>query len=390
MMNLLFSVLVLLQTSGATQPAPSAATQPTSTPASAPVAAMGATDANPLKDAKIAVTDGAQPTLFFPPDASLQAQGSDWTFMFIWYVSLFFLVLISILLVYFVFKYRRRYEGQKATSNITHNTPLELAWTILPLFLVIYMFWLGFKGFVEMTTPPADSMEIRIRSQKWSWEFTYPSGLKTNELHVPLKRNVKLTLSSDDVLHSFYVPAFRIKRDAVPGRYTYIWFNPTQPGEYLGLCAEFCGTKHSEMLARVVVHPTQAAFEEWLRKESDIWNQDGQARPIAEVGRLLYVKRGCAGCHSVDGSKNTGPTFQGLWSRNDAFTEGGQAKTLKDVLGPNYSMEDYVRESIEYPMQKLVKGYDPVMPVFKGQISDREFDAIFEFLKTLDTPAGTK
>lgn len=331
------------------------------------------------------IGDPAEKTFWFPEQASMQAVDSDRAFEFIvTWVSGISLVGVTIALLYFVWKYRRKHPNQKAVSDLTHHTALELTWSIIPLFLVLGMFWVGFTGYTQMTTAPADAMTINVIAKKWDWNFLYPSGLLTNELHVPLNRNVKIVTQSDDVIHSFFIPAFRIKRDAVPGKFATIWFRPTKVGEYLALCAEFCGTNHSNMMARVVVHGTQEEFDEWVRVESDIFNEKGAPRPLPLVGKKIW-ERNCMGCHSIDGAKNTGPTFQNLWTRNDKFTDGTDIAALKKS---GMSMEDYIRQSIEYPQQKIVAGYESAqMPTFKGRFDDRQYQAIFAFLKSLDDQA---
>ncbi len=196
-------------------------------------------------------TDGS---FWMPPQVSTVAHSVDWLFNFILAISVFFFILITLVMVIFVLKYRRR-EGQTAQASPSHNLPLELTWTAIPLVLVIIIFFFGFKGFLDMATPPANAYEVMVEGQKWNWSFTYPNGYVDQNLHVPVDRPVQLVMSSADVIHSLYVPAFRIKMDVVPGRYTKVWFEATEPGEYDLFCAEYCGTSHSDMLALVIVHP---------------------------------------------------------------------------------------------------------------------------------------
>lgn len=316
-------------------------------------------------------------TFWKPMDASTFAPAVDTTFYFIYWVSVFFFVLITVLLVYFVIRYRRRAEGEPTSGAATHNTALEITWSAIPLVLVVVMFYLGFKGYIDVLTPPANALDVYVTGQKWSWSFTYPNGVTDTELHVPVGTPVRLILQSSDVIHSFYVPAFRIKRDAVPGRYNKIWFEATQPGEYLALCAEYCGTSHSDMLTRVVVHPP-GMFEKWMTEAMDV-TKGGTVAP-AVVGRQLVARR-CASCHSVDGKANVGPTFQGLWNREIPLKTGP----------PLVADENYIRESILYPMAKIHAGYDPVMPTFKGQLKDNEITAIIEYIKEISgvAPAAT-
>lgn len=314
------------------------------------------------------IADPNQPrTLWMPPQASAASGHTDAVFYYIYWVSVFFFVLIVALLVYFVWRYRRRQEGEAAAGGATHNTALEITWSAIPLALVISMFYMGFRGFMDMMNPPAGALDINVVGQKWSWSFTYPNGHVDNELHVPVDTPVRLILTSSDVIHSLYIPVFRIKRDAVPGRYNKIWFQATKPGEYLALCAEYCGTKHSDMLARVVVEE-RGQYEQWLTEASDPF----RTRTLSEVGALLYTKR-CAQCHTADGSAGQGPSFRGVFGHEARIK--GQGSVPVD--------ENYVRESILYPQAKIVEGYEPIMPTFKGQLSDREITALIEYIKSL-------
>ncbi len=318
-------------------------------------------------------------SFWLPVAASTQAKGIDAIWDFILYVSLFFLALITVLTIWFPIRYRRRYEGQPAESQVSHNTTLELTWTIIPLILVVFMFWGGFRGYIDLTTPPADAYEIGVIGQKWNWTFAYagttlePGTHYGAELHTWKNQPTRLLIQSQDVLHSFYVPAFRIKRDAVPGRYTKIWFTPTKAGEFLALCTEFCGTSHSDMLSRVVVHETKADFEAWLKSDRDPWSKGASDE---QVGEQIWKQR-CKVCHSIDGSANTGPSWggkDGIFGRQTLMADGQSVP----------SDENYLKESILYPNNKKVKGYEAVvMPTFKGQLSDRQIDAIIKFMKTI-------
>jgi cytochrome c oxidase subunit 2 len=307
-------------------------------------------------------------TTWMPPQGSTTARETDLVFYFIYWVSVFFFILIVGLMVYFAIRYRRRRPGQAAEGTATHNTALELTWTVVPLILVVVMFTLGFKGFMDITNPPGDALEIYVNARKWSWSFTYPNGLVDNELHVPVDRPVRLILNSVDVIHSFFIPAFRVKKDAVPGRYNKLWFECPKPGEYVALCAEYCGTEHSNMWTRVVVHE-RGLWEKWLEETSDPF----RTRTPVQVGELMYKKHACNTCHSLDGTRSTGPTFKGLWGTDPALRGGGRV----------HVDENYIRESILEPQAKIVDGYDPVMPTYKGQIKDREIMALIEYLKTL-------
>jgi cytochrome c oxidase subunit 2 len=226
---------------------------------------------------------------------------------------------------------------------------------------------------MDIATPPDNAYEVQVTGQKWNWLFTYPGGYVDPDLHVPVDTPVRLVLSSQDVIHSFFVPAFRIKRDVVPGRYNKTWFQSEKPGSYQVFCAEYCGTSHSTMLAKVVVHePGQ--FERWLAEASNFLDK----MPPEEAGEKLYLQRGCPQCHSVDGKPSTGPTFAGLFGSSVALSGGGS-------VGVD---EDYIRTSILEPSAQVVAGYEPVMPSFQGRLNDREIDAIIAYLKTLQGGPG--
>jgi len=304
---------------------------------------------------------------WMPPQASGHAAEVDAVFYFIYWVSVFFFVLIVALMVYFVLRYRRRVEGELPRLHSSHSLALEVTWTIIPLILVIVMFYVGFRGFMDLANPPGQAMDIYVTGQKWLWTFKYPNGHDDTELHVPIDTPVRLILASNDVIHSFYIPAFRIKKDAVPGRYNKMWFRPTRTGEYLALCSEFCGTQHSDMRARVVVHEP-GLYEKWLTDVSDPF----KTHTPAEVGALL-VSRRCSGCHTVDGRAHVGPTFRGIFGHEVGIK--GQPSVIVD--------ENYIRESILTPSAKIVAGFENVMPPFKGQLKDQEITAIIEYLKTL-------
>ncbi len=305
---------------------------------------------------------------FLPPQMSTGAPQVDTVFNFIYTVSAFFFILIVVLMIYFVWRYRRRVEGEKARSRVRSHTALELTWTGIPLILVVIMFYMGFRSFMDIVIPPEGAIDINVVGKKWNWFFTYPTGHVDGELHVPANTPIRLILESNDVIHSLYIPAFRLKKDAVPGRYNRAWFEATESGEYLLLCAEYCGTQHSDMLARVVVHDTVAEWENWLREASDPF----QTRSMADVGQLL-VQRWCSGCHSVDGSANIGPTLKDIYGREREFDDG---TTL-------VAEENYIRESILYPQRRIVKGYGNNMSAFKGLLKDREITAIIAYMKEL-------
>lgn len=314
---------------------------------------------------------GRDATAWLPKQASEGAPVVDWLFDVVTWISIFFFVLITAVLIVFVAKYRRR-AGHAEQQTTTHHQALEVTWTVIPLVIVIWIFWEGFTRYLDLHSAPLNSYEIQVLAQKWNWAFTYPNGYVDANLHVPAGQNVKLTMTSQDVLHSLYVPVFRVKKDVVPGRYTSLWFRSERPGDYDLFCTEYCGTSHSNMLARVIVHPP-GEFETWL---ADAANYIDKLPPekLWEAGQKLYQQRGCAQCHSIDGKAGTGPSFKGLWN-NQAELKTGD-KVLRD--------ENYVRTSILNPQAQIVAGYEPVMPTYQGRLKDKEITAIIEYIKTLE------
>lgn len=306
-------------------------------------------------------------SFWMPVRASSAAGEVDWLFYFIFYVSLFFFALIVGLMIWFTLRYRRR-KGEKAEGGASHNTMLELVWSGIPLLLVIGIFLVGFQGYMRSVVSPDSSYEIQVTAMKWKWLFTYPNGHVDENLHVPVETPVRLVMTSSGVIHSLYIPAFRLKKDVVPGRYNKMWFRAVKPGEYVLFCAEYCGTAHSDMLATVVVHPP-GEFEKWL---ADAANLLKRLSP-AEAGAKLFMSRGCAQCHSVDGKPGIGPTMKGLFGHSQIVTNG-QTVTVD---------ENFIRESILEPQAKVAAGFDPVMPSYQGRLSDPEIAAIIEYTKTL-------
>lgn len=324
------------------------------------------------------VFDEPGATFWLPPQASEFASSTDNVFYFIYWISVFFFVLICVLMLWFAIRYRRRYEGRPATSTVKHNTALELTWTIIPLILVVVMFYAGFRGYMNKTYAPDNAIEIYATGYKWYWLFQYPNGHVDRELHLEVDRPFRIILTSNDVTHSLYIPVFRVKKDAVPGRYNKMWFTPSKTGEFRVFCTEYCGTGHSDMVARCIIHP-RGEWQNWLNEAADPF----KTRSFAEVGALIYSgKGGCNGCHSIDGSANVGPSF--------AMEKDGQ---LTSIFGKTENFQDgstavvdenYIRESILYPNERIVQGYQGVMNSYQGLLSDREITALVEFIKSLD------
>jgi len=302
-----------------------------------------------------------------PEQASTVAPGVDAQFLFILWVCIAMFGLVTALVTVFSIKYRGK-PGQAALKAPAHSTALEMTWTVLPTIVVMVIFYFGFRGYMDMTAPPANAYEIQVMGSKWRWEFTYPNGHTDSVLHVPHDRPVRLILQSQDVLHSVFIPAFRVKKDAVPGRYNYMWFQATRLGTFDLFCAEYCGTQHSKMITTVEVQePT--VFARWLEDAANFVDR----MPPAEAGALLYKQRGCAQCHSIDGARLTGPSFKGLFDSSHTLTDGSTVQVE----------ENYIRESILAPGAKVTAGFDNVMPTYQGRMKDNEITAIIEYIKTL-------
>lgn len=310
-------------------------------------------------------------SILLPQEASTYAAGVDWLFYLILAICAFFFFLILVLVVYFAIRFRAR-PGHVAQPSPSHSTGLELTWTIIPTIIVVVLFYLGFRTYIDIITPPPQPYQINVTARKWSWSFTYPNGHVDNNLYLPKDTPVLLVLQSEDVIHSLYVPAFRVKRDCVPGRYNKMWVQATQTGEFQLFCAEYCGTRHSTMLAKVHVKP-QPEFAQWL---SDAGNWVAKMPP-AEAGAKLFAMRGCNQCHSIDGSGNTGPTLKNVFGYDVPLKDGSAVR----------ADEDFIRESILNPSAKIVKGYENVMPSFQGQFKDNEISAVIAYLQSLSDKA---
>lgn len=309
---------------------------------------------------------------WIPEVASDLATKVDGVLLFITVISVIFFLIVSILLIFFAVKYRRRREDEE-TPYITGNQTLELIWTVIPSILLMVIFVYGFVVFRDMRNPPADATEINVTAKQWLWQFEYYNGKKTlNELYVQQNRPVKLVMRSEDVIHSFFVPDFRVKQDILGGRYTQLWFTPTKVGTFQLFCAEYCGTGHSKMLGKVVVLSPEA-YDIW-EKGARVTEEIGVASlPDAERGEQIYKQSGCNACHSLDGSTGVGPSWKSLVGHKVAMQNGEEIT----------ADENYIRESILEPQAKIVKGYQPVMPSFKGILSDADISALISYMKTL-------
>ncbi len=321
--------------------------------------------------------------LFLPEQASSFARQVDYLHYFVIITTMLMSTAVGLTALFFFVRFRRRSESQ-TTPVLQPPTWLEAMFVLVPLGFFLSWFYRGYHDYVVLTTPPRESMDVYVMAKQWMWKFSYPDGPNSvGVLRVPANRPVRLMLTSRDVIHSFFVPSFRIKRDALPGRYTEAWFEAVQPGRYQVFCAEFCGTNHSNMLAEVVVMRPEE-FDTWLVEQrlGRVAQQDGtqtededqspQTNPIRQ-GEQLVVRYGCLKCHTVDGSPHIGPTWLDLYLRREVL-ESGQT-IIAD--------EAYLTESMMDPRAKVVKGFNPVMPTFKGRLAGPEAAAIVEFIKSL-------
>lgn len=303
-------------------------------------------------------------SVWLPTDASTLAPELDSLFYFVLWTSVVIFVGVVAAMVYFTYKYRRRRPDEQP-ELVQENKFIEISWVVIPTILVLIVFTWGFRAFIKFGVAPPNAYEITVRGQQWSWLFEYPNGVQSSELHVPVDRPVRLKMSSTDVLHSFFVPAFRIKQDVLPNRYTYVWFEPTRTDTFKVLCTEYCGTQHWDMTADVVVQ-SQAGFDQWL-EEMDT----PEDMPLPALGKKLYQQQGCQACHSLDGSPGVGPTLQNLYGSERQLADGSTVE----------ADENYLRESILNPGAQLVEGYQNVMPASFGGLSEREVSALIEFIK---------
>lgn len=322
----------------------------------------------------------------FPEQASTIAERVDALYFFLVGVSGFFTVLIFSAVIYFAIKYHHRTDAPHRPHLVNDNIWLEITWTVIPFALTMVMFVWGASIYFQMSRPPDNSLEIFVVGRQWMWKFQHPDGQREiNELHVPLGQPVKLVIASEDVIHSFYVPAFRVKQDAVPGRYTTLWFEATKTGRFHMFCAEYCGTQHSGMIGRLVVlEPAQ--FAAWLSGTRDggpgtALASTGprasrpQPRPegsVADRGHRLFQQLGCATCHLQD-RQGIGPLLSGIF--------GGQVR-LRDgstVLAD----ESYIRESILQPQAKITAGFQTLMPSFQGRVNEEELLQLLAYIKSI-------
>jgi len=299
----------------------------------------------------------------FPQEASTLAPAVDHLFYFLTAVSIFFSALIFLLVFYFAIKYRRRSKDEPPPKNqVINNIPLEVTWTVIPMILVAIMYFWGADIYVRNSQPPPNATEIFVIGKQWMWHIEHTNGKREiNSLHIPEGVPIKLTMTSQDVIHDFFVPAFRVKKDVLPDRYTSEWFEATKVGKYHFFCNQYCGMGHSLMRGWVYVM-TPEDYQKWL-------NSGVSGVTMAEQGETLYHQYGCITCHGT----GKGPAFQGLFGKPVKLTDG-QTVIANDA---------YIRESILYPSSQIVNGYPAIMPTFKGQVSEEQVLQLTAYIKSL-------
>ena len=306
---------------------------------------------------------------FFPEEASSFAGHVDALYLFLILVTAFFSLLIGTLVVVFAIKYRRKSADEIAT-DVHESKVLEIVWTVIPFCLTIVMFFWGASVFFRITRPPANAIDVYVTAKQWMWKLQHADGHREmNELHVPIGQPVRLTMASEDVIHSFYVPAFRFKRDVVPGRFSVAWFQATKPGKYHLFCAEYCGTRHSNMIGWIYAM-TPADYQAWLAGGTP-------GESLAAAGAKRFVENACNTCHGdVPGAR--GPSLAGLYGHSVHLANG------QTILAD----EAYLRESIVNPQAKVVAGYATIMPTFQGLIGEEGLLQLIAYIKSLSPPAA--
>jgi len=290
----------------------------------------------------------------------------DGLYLFLVSVSVFFTLLIFALVFVFAVKFRK--SAHAKAEHIEGSLPLELTWTLIPLGITMIFFAWGALIYFQEARPPRGAMEVYAVGKQWMWKFEHETGQREiNALHVPVGRDVKMIMSSQDVIHSFYVPAFRIKQDVLPGRYTTTWFRPTKVGTYHLFCAEYCGTEHSGMIGEVVVMEA-TAYQAWLAN-------GGATASMSANGKELFSQLGCATCHRSD-TQGRGPNLVGIFGKPVQLNDG------RTVMAD----ENYIRESILNPQAKIVAGFQPIMPTFQGQVTEESLGALVSYVKSLSQP----
>lgn len=304
--------------------------------------------------------------------------------LFVTAVSLVLLIGITVAMVYFTFRYSRRRNPNP--EDIHGHQLLEIVWTVIPTLLALGMFWYGWVGYLYMKDVPEDAMVVEVTGQMWSWLYEYENGVQTDVLNVPVDKPVRLNVKSRDVIHSFYIPAFKVKQDVVPGiDDLYLWFVARETGTYDVFCAEYCGLQHSAMLSTVEVMPA-SDFDAWYNDEGEKVAamqaqleaaDEGAGADLAVVGKQLATTKGCVACHSADGTPLVGPSFKGAYGKTEIVVTGGAEREVTVD-------EEYIRNSILNPNADIVKGYQPLMPSQAGLVDDNEIAALVAYIKSLE------
>jgi cytochrome c oxidase subunit 2 len=306
-----------------------------------------------------------------PESASSFSWKVDALYFYLSGVTLFFTLLISGMLIFFIIRYRRR-TPYEIPRPIAGSHKLETLWTVIPFLIAMTMFGWGARIYFEQYKPPANAVEVYVVGKQWMWKLQHATGQREiNQLHVPVGRKIKLIMTSEDVIHDFFVPAFRTKADVVPGRYTTLWFEPTKTGTYHLFCAEYCGMNHSGMTGSVIVMEPRE-FDNWLSGNT------GSTTP-ASAGQQLYQTLGCASCHGANGEGGRGPTLAGAFGKVTPLQSGESVRVD----------EAYIRESILNPQAKLVAGFGPIMPTFQGQVSEDQLVQLVAYIKSLQAGGQT-
>jgi cytochrome c oxidase subunit II len=310
-------------------------------------------------------------TPLFPEQASTMAGRVDNLYFFLLAVAIFFSLLIAGLIVYYATKYHRRRPDDIGVA-VHGGMVLELTWTIVPFLITMVIFVWGASVYVAMARPPDETINIYVVGKQWMWKFQHLDGQREiDELHVPVGRDVKLITTSEDVIHDFFVPAFRMKADVIPGRYVSLWFHATKPGRYHLFCAEYCGTRHSGMIGEIVVMDP-AEYQTWL-------SGGAQEGSLASAGEKLFQDLACNTCHRPD-AQGRGPVLQGLFGKTVTLQSG-------ETIAID---ESYVRESILNPSAKVAAGFQPIMPTFQGLVTEEQLLALIEYVKSLKAAPQTE
>ena len=327
---------------------------------------------------------------WLPGPRSRVAEQSDWAWHAVLITSLIFFVIVVGAMTYFAIKYRRRSVNDKV-STVTHNTTLEITWTLIPLILVMWFFFVGFKVFLSLDNPPSNAIPIQVEARQWSFAFTYPGGGSSGDLYVPVGQPVRLNMQSIDVTHALYIPNFRIGKNVIPGRTTEIWFEATELSGDAGFpiyCTQYCGKSHSTMMSRVIVMQPQD-YQRKIVELANVFKKDNKPVAYAQVGEGIYQAR-CFTCHTIDGSKNTGPTWKGLWKRDHKFSASNEPNYTLMASDPDDKWIRYIAESIVHPAAKIVDTFPNQMSSFDGEFSDnaaatpdKEYQDYYKYQKVL-------